>query len=202
MSIGLVDYGMGNLRSVKNALEAVGASVRLIASGDALSGCRALVLPGVGAFGAGMSRLRERGLVEGLDREVRGRKTPFLGICLGMQLLATTGLEQGEHAGLGWIAGVVERLAPAGDLRVPHVGWNEVAGSGPIFSGTPESFYFVHSYQFVTDDPSLVSGRTDYGQSVVAAVQSGHIYGVQFHPEKSHRAGLALLKRFVDLAHA
>lgn len=163
-----------------------------------------IVLPGVGAFGDGMRNLNELGLVVPLKEEVLHKGKPFLGICLGMQLLAATGTEFGVHEGLGWIKGAVIRIEP-GDpgLRVPHIGWNSltVRVPHPLFQGLQEepAFYFVHSYQFVPDDRSHISTTCDYGGEIVAAVQNENIYGVQFHPEKSHREGLTVLKNFLDI---
>ncbi|HZU82951.1 MAG TPA: imidazole glycerol phosphate synthase subunit HisH [Polyangiaceae bacterium] len=202
MIIGVVDYGMGNLMSVTNALTAVGAEARVLRDARGTADAGALVVPGVGAFGRGMQGLRERGFVDALEREVREKKKPMLGICLGLQLLATRGTELGDHLGLGWVPGVVHRLEGSPGLRVPHIGWNEVSGGGALFAGVPQgtSFYFVHSYHLVPDDPRHVAGTTEYGQTFVSAVEADNVLGVQFHPEKSHKFGLALLKNFVSVA--
>lgn len=202
MMIGIVDYGMGNLTSVRNALVAVGADARVIAEAGGLADAGAIVLPGVGAFGKGMQGLRERGFVEALDREVRQKKKPMLGLCLGLQLLAARGTELGEHVGLGWVPGVARRLHVPAGLRVPHVGWNEVQGRGALFAGVPDraSFYFVHSYHLAPDDPGCIAGTTEYGGDFVSAIEADNVFAVQFHPEKSHTFGLALLKNFVALA--
>ncbi len=173
MIIGVVDYGMGNLMSVTNALTAVGAEARVLRDARGTADAGALVVPGVGAFGRGMQGLRERGFVE-----------------------------LGDHLGLGWVPGVVHRLEGSPGLRVPHIGWNEVSGGGALFAGVPQgtSFYFVHSYHLVPDDPRHVAGTTEYGQTFVSAVEADNVLGVQFHPEKSHKFGLALLKNFVSVA--
>jgi glutamine amidotransferase len=197
----IVDYGMGNVRSVHNAFEAVGAPARISRDPADLDAAERIVLPGVGAFGEAMARLGELGLIEPLAREVLGRKKPFLGICLGMQLIADRSFEHGEHRGLGWIAGDV-KLVETGDpqLRVPHIGWNAVRTTDcPLFAGLGKdpAFYFVHSYHFVPADPSTVAGVTNHGSDLVVAVARGNVFGTQFHPEKSHKAGLALLKNFV-----
>lgn len=202
MIVGLIDYGMGNLRSVRNALEYHGASVRVVERGETLADVGAVVLPGVGAFGEGMRGLRERGFVDALALEVRERGKPMLGICLGLQLLAARGLELGEHEGLGWFAGEVRRFAVPAELRVPHIGWNAVAGSGALFKGIPanSSFYFVHSFHLVPEQREIVAGTTNYGEDFVAAIEHRNVMAVQFHPEKSHKHGLALLKNFLEFA--
>jgi glutamine amidotransferase len=202
MIFGIVDYGMGNLRSVQNAFEYLGAEVRTTRAGDDLANVGAVVLPGVGAFGEGMRGLRERGFVDALQREVIERKKPMLGICLGMQLLGERGTELGEHAGLGWVPGSVDRLDGAGGLRIPHIGWNDVAGKGVLFAGLPDrtAFYFVHSFHLRTPEPAIVSGSTEYGETFASAVERENVLAVQFHPEKSHKHGLALLENFIAFA--
>lgn len=199
-SITVIDYGMGNLRSVVNALQAVGARAHIGSDSAALANADAIVLPGVGAFATGMEQLRRRGLTEALAQEVLVAKKPFLGICLGMQLLATTGTEHGVCDGLNFIPGKVVRIEPQADgpdLRIPHIGWNDVAirSPGGLYAGlsSGENFYFVHSYVFVPDDPATVSASCDYGGEFAASLEVGNISAVQFHPEKSHRAGLTLL---------
>ena len=163
----------------------------------------------MGAFGDGIRQLRRRGFADALEEEVRQKGKPLLGICLGLQLLARVGYEQGELPGLGWIAGRVVRLEsppePAA-LRIPHIGWNDVSltRTSELFAGLrmPASFYFAHSYALVPDDWAVVSGVCEYGQAVVASLEAGNLYATQFHPEKSHRAGLAVLKNFVRIATA
>lgn len=201
MQIGIVDYGMGNLLSVRNALTTVGASVRVASRGEELGDVSGIVLPGVGAFGKGMDGLRERGFVDALEREVRERKKPLLGICLGLQLLAMRGTELGDHQGLRWLDGSVVRIDGGADLRVPHVGWNDVRGRGALFANLPAeaSYYFVHSFHLQLASPSVVTGTTTYGSELVAAVEHENVYAVQFHPEKSHKHGLELLKNFVGI---
>lgn len=199
----IIDYGMGNLLSVRNAFQALGADVRIATRGAELADARAVVLPGVGAFAAGMHGLVERGFPEALDGVRRAGK-PFLGICLGLQLLATEGTEGGVTAGLGFIEGRCTRLDIAPELRVPHIGWNDVVGKGPLFAGLAETtaFYFVHSYHLVPRHEEVVVGRTDYGGTFVSAIQKDAAFAVQFHPEKSHKSGLRLLQNFVDFASA
>jgi len=203
MKIAVVDYGMGNLRSVANAFSALGHPPVIAKDPEGIRGADRIVLPGVGAFGDAMRNLRDAGWLEALEEEVMGGGKPFLGICLGMQLLATFGTEHGRHSGLGWIPGKAIRLGE-GDpgLRVPHVGWNDVrlVRVGRLYAGltAPQSFYFVHSYVFVPDDKSVVSGTCDYGGEFAASVEWKNIHAVQFHPEKSHAAGLAVLRNFLN----
>ncbi len=198
--IAVVDYGMGNQRSVLNALDSIGAPAQLVAAPEAVVAADRVVLPGVGAFRDAIAALRERGLAQAVrDAATTGR--PLLGLCLGMQLLATRSSEFGEHQGLDLIPGSVERLQTAPGLRIPHVGWNDLAvqrPDDPILGalGPEPTFYYVHSYEFRPDDPASVTGVTDYGRAVTATVGEGNVFGVQFHPEKSGADGLALLRAF------
>lgn len=203
-SVGIIDYGLGNLRSVAGAVERLGHAAQVTADPEALAAADRLILPGVGAFGDGMRNLRQRGLVEPLTEMVEGGK-PILGICLGFQLIARESDEFGAHDGLGWIPARVRRLAPADErLRVPHVGWNDLERTADcaLYADLPQDplFYYVHSYQLVPDDDGFVVGRCDYGGPFVAAVARDNVYGVQFHPEKSQQHGLTLLGNF--LGHA
>jgi glutamine amidotransferase len=197
----IIDYGMGNLRSVQNAVEAVGGQVRFAARPEEVAGSERLILPGVGAFGEAMDRLRQRDLVGALDREVKERGTKLLGICLGMQLLADRGFEHGENTGLGWIAGEVCLLQPQPVMRIPHVGWNVVVAraDSQLFREVPagSTFYFVHSYHLVPKDPEVAAGTAAYGGDFVVAVEHQNVWATQFHPEKSQRAGLQLLRNFL-----
>lgn len=198
--IAVVDYGMGNLRSVAKALEAIGEEPRITSAAADLRAASHIVLPGVGAFGQCAANLRATGLVEVLTEEVRGRGKPFLGICVGMQLLVERSEEGGEDAGLGWFAGVVRRFDGAPDRKVPHMGWNDVAADAdaPMFKGLRHRvFYFVHSYFVELAQPSLVAATCDYGGPFAAAVTAGNIWAVQFHPEKSQQNGLKLLRNFL-----
>ena len=198
MTLALVDIQSGNLHSVENALRAAGAdNVTITADPEAILRADRIVLPGVGAFGACAANLRA---IDGLEAALRERVletgTPFLGVCVGMQLLADRGEELGQHAGLGWISGAVRRLDPAGtDAKVPHMGWNDVVpvSDHPLIA--PGEAYFLHSYAFEGDD---VIARTDHAGPVIAAIGRDNIVGVQFHPEKSQRYGLALLARFLE----
>jgi len=203
-AIALIDYGAGNLHSVHNALGAAGAEhVAVTADPDLVLGARRIVLPGVGAFGACREGLFSiPGMVEALEQRVLKDGVPFLGICVGMQLLATRGLEHGETPGLGWIPGDV-KLIERTDLRikVPHMGWNDVThahhGDGSELLEEGEA-YFLHSYHFQPDNGHHVAAMTDHGGGLVAAVARDNILGVQFHPEKSQRYGLELLARFLE----
>lgn len=198
--IGVIDYGMGNRRSVEKGLERVGATVALTSDHQALRDCDGLVLPGVGAFPQAMRNLDALGLPE-LIRDLVETGTPLLGICLGMQLLFDTSEELGGAAGLGLIGGEVTRLETGG-LRVPHIGWNEVRleRASPLTGELPEGgcpFYHVHSFAARPRDPEHVIGTTEYGERFATIVGRDGVYGVQFHPEKSSRHGLRLLHGFV-----
>ena len=200
--IAVIDYGMGNLASVAKALERSGADVRVTESAAAVRNAAAVVLPGVGAFRDAAARLEHSGLGAAvLERIAAG--TPFLGVCLGLQLLFESSGEGGRWPGLGVFAGTVERLQTG--LKVPHVGWNELAwtaaGAG-MAHGLPAAaaVYFVHSYAALPADPTIVAATTDYGGKVVAAVARDSVWAMQFHPEKSSVVGLTLLAHFVDRA--
>ena len=203
-AIALIDYGAGNLHSVYNALKAAGAEhVAVTADPRLVRGARRVVLPGVGAFGACRKGLWSiPGMIDALEESVMARRVPFLGICVGMQLLADRGLEHGVHKGLGWIPGevkAIERTDP--EIKVPHMGWNDVlhAHHGDASELIEEGeAYFLHSYHFQPEDGHDVAAMTDHGGGLVAAVARDNILGVQFHPEKSQRYGLDLLARFLD----
>ena len=200
--IAIVDYKMGNLRSVQKGFEHAGVEDVVVTDDPAvISAADGIVLPGVGAFRDAAANLKDSGVEEVL-RDRIGAGTPFLGICLGMQLLADVGLEEGEWKGLGLVPGTCDKL-PAG-VKIPHIGWNtvEYPRDSALFEGIPEStaFYFVHSYRLVPRDSGAVIGSTEYGVRFAAAVQSGSVYAVQFHPEKSSTMGLALLANFGRLA--
>ena len=206
--ITLVDYGMGNLRSVLNAFEAVGEKICLTSDPADLQKASAIVLPGVGAFGDGIKNLQELHLIEVLEEEVLRKKKPYLGICLGMQFLAEESFEGGRHRGFGWIRGAVRRIEPNDKrFKIPHMGWNDLKLERPseLFTGLPEApiFYFVHGYQLEVgqEDAQAVTATCCHGTTITASVQKENIYGVQFHPEKSQRVGLQLLKNFVTLTH-
>ncbi len=205
-TVGIVDYSMGNLHSVKNALDYLGVESFISGREEELESADALILPGVGAFPDAMRVLRRGELPRFLRRETE--KKPLLGICLGMQILFERGYEFEECRGLGLIEGEVVRMQPEPErgvpLKIPHMGWNDLhlRGDCPLFRGVPEGsyVYFVHSYHAVCTRPENLAAVTCYGGDVTAAVQCGNVYGTQFHPEKSEAAGLQILRNFCDLA--
>ncbi len=199
MTIALIDYGAGNLHSVHNALRAAGGDATITADAGIVRRADRIVLPGVGAFAACMAGLTAiPGMVEALRARVLADGAPFLGVCVGMQLLADEGHEHGVTPGLGWIGGKVVALTPADpSARVPHMGWNDVAPAASHPLVERGEAYFLHSYHFEAADPAQVIATTDHGGPVVAAVGRDNILGVQFHPEKSQRYGIALLERFL-----
>lgn len=201
--IALVDYGAGNLHSVENALRRIGAEVTVTADPDVLRAADRIVLPGVGSFGACAAGLRaEKGVIEAMRERVFVGGAPFLGICVGMQLLATRGLEYGETAGLDWIEGEVRLIEPTDtSVKVPHMGWNDVAPTPHAKNHEVIEMgeaYFLHSYHFHADSGRDVLAMTDHGGGLVAAVGRDNILGVQFHPEKSQSYGLGILQRFLE----
>lgn len=203
--ITIVDYGAGNLGSVENMFRHLGIAAARSRDPDVVRNADKLLLPGVGAFDHGMRNLRATGLQESLEEAVRRRGVPFLGICLGMQLL-TERSEEGTEAGLGWIAGAVRRFAfeaEAMRLKVPHMGWNTVRATRDslLLKSLPEDarFYFVHSFYVAPSRPEDVILQATYGVPFAAGVARDNIYGVQFHPEKSHRFGMRLLESFAEL---
>ena len=201
--IALVDYGAGNLHSVENALRKVGADVTVTADPDVLRAADRIVLPGVGSFGACARGLRATtGAIEAMTERVMVGGAPFIGICVGMQLLATRGLEYGETEGLDWIGGTVRLIEPTdSSVKVPHMGWNDVALSPHAkhhWVVEEGEAYFLHSYHFDADSGKDVLAMTDHGGGLVAAVGRDNMLGVQFHPEKSQSYGLALLQNFLE----
>jgi len=205
--IAIVDYGMGNVRSVQKAFERLGHAAEVTPDPDRVRAASAVVLPGVGAFGDCMANLVKGDLREPVVRAIRSGR-PFLGICLGLQLLFDESEEFGRQEGLGLVPGRVVRFpagSPEGEpLKVPHIGWNQVTfrSRARIFEGLPDPayLYFVHSYYVVPEDPAWIAGTTEYGLSFTSAIARDNVWGVQFHPEKSQRLGLSILDRFARLA--
>ena len=202
-NIVIIDYGMGNLRSVQKAFEKVGYSATITRDHALIKEASHIILPGVGAFGDAMKNLNSLGLSDLLHVEILEHKKLFLGICLGMQLIAEKSYEFGEHQGLGWIENAKVIRFEESALKIPHVGWNEMNFHNPsiLFKEIPDhsNFYFVHSYYF--EAPSTYAiGQCDYGHSFVCAIQKSNIFATQFHPEKSAAAGLRLYQNFVAWA--
>lgn len=201
--IAIIDYGMGNLRSVQKAFERAGHTVTITDDAAAVADATKLVLPGVGAFRDAIAALRSRGLVEPIRAAVAAGK-PFLGICLGLQLLFDRSFEDGQYEGLGIVPGEVVRFDVPPEYKVPHMGWNQVRfrQRPPLFAGIDDGayFYFVHSYFVVPRDASVIATETDYSQPFCSGICRGHLFATQFHPEKSQHAGLRVLKNFAELA--
>lgn len=204
MTVAIVDAGLGNVKSVRRMIHHVGGEAELVDRPGDLSGYDRIILPGVGAFDHGMSLLDQGGWIVALDEQVMARRRPVLGICLGMQLM-TRGSEEGVRRGLGWIAADVHRLRPSDPRRfkVPHIGWSTTLGvlGHPLFAhGDDERrFYYVHGYHAVCDDPSDVIATADHDGAFVSAFAKDNVMGVQFHPEKSHRFGMALMRAFLAI---
>jgi glutamine amidotransferase len=215
--IAIIDYGMGNLRSVQKGFERVGAQARIVRTADEIRAAEKVVLPGVGAFRDAIGHLREQGLIDPIREAIQSDR-PFLGICLGLQLLFDVSYEDGEYAGLGIVPGRVVRFdftsLPGGrDLKIPHMGWNQVTWSAGSVDGEPGSgscplvkgiesgayFYFVHSYYVAPADPEVSFGRCRYGHEFTAMIWRGRLFATQFHPEKSQQNGLQLLRNFAEL---
>jgi glutamine amidotransferase len=218
MKLVIVDYGSGNLRSAAKAFEkaaadaGVSADIAVTADADAVAAADRIVLPGVGAFADCKSGLESvSGMTDALADAVIKRARPFFGICVGMQLMATTGFEHGETPGFGWVPGQVIALTPSADAgpggagaRIPHMGWNRlnVSTRHPVLEGLGKDpfAYFVHSYHVVCDDPEMVRATVDYGQTVTAAIGRNNLFGTQFHPEKSQALGLRIIANFLQWA--
>ena len=204
--IGIIDYGVGNLFSLRSSLQYIGKQVVVASSEKQLAGCSHLILPGVGAFADAVAKLHQSGL-DTVVRQCAGQSMPVLGICLGMQMLFDVSYEYGQHEGLGLIGGKVVPIAPQVDpsLKIPHIGWNALhfptaRPKSPLFRNTPEGtfVYFVHSY-YATDFAPSVIATTEYGISLTAAVSDKNVFGTQFHPEKSGDAGLEMLRAFCEI---
>ncbi len=203
MTIAIIDYQMGNLRSVQKALEHIGAQTVVTNDPKVIAVAEKVVLPGVGAFGDAMRELTSRGLVDSVHLAIESGK-PFLGICLGLQLLFDVGEESGDHRGLGVFPGRAIRFRLPKAYKVPHMGWNQVRSlqvDNPLDHELPTDsyFYFVHSYHVVPEDPSLIWLEADYGGPFCAAIRRNNVFATQFHPEKSQSTGLRLLRNFVEL---
>jgi imidazole glycerol-phosphate synthase subunit HisH len=203
--IAIIDYEMGNLRSVQKAFERVGHAATITSDPAMLADAEKIVLPGVGAFRDAIGALRARKLAEPIRAAVESGK-PFLGICLGLQLLFDKSFEDGEHAGLGVLPGEVVKFKVPAEYKVPHMGWNQVQfrRRPPIFEGIEERehFYFVHSYYVAPADASVIATETEYPQAFCSSIWRDRLFAVQFHPEKSQAAGLRVLKNFAELAAA
>ena len=201
-SVVIIDYGMGNVGSVKNALTFLGQEAIISSQPKDLEEAHRLILPGVGAFADGMKNLAESGFLPSLESEVLTKKKPILGLCLGMQLFAEEGEEGGLNKGLGWIKGRVRKFSVDEiKLKVPHVGWNDIypREDSLLFCGVKRPiFYFVHSYHLVPEDRGIVAAESEYGERFVAAIEKDNIFGLQFHPEKSQQEGLRVLENFLN----
>jgi imidazole glycerol-phosphate synthase subunit HisH len=199
----ILDYGSGNVRSVSNLITHLGYEGVVSNQPDDITQATHLILPGVGAFGAAMKKIREKLPLELLEQEVLTGSKPFLGICVGMQVLADVGHEFGKHAGLGWIPGEVRELDSRGEA-LPHIGWNDIILQTPcpLTKGLGEvrDFYFVHSYAFAPQSEDCVKANVEYGTKFAAIIQRDNLYGVQFHPEKSQKAGQQLIMNFLALS--
>jgi glutamine amidotransferase len=206
MSLLIVDYGMGNLRSVVRAFEEIGADCFISDAPAATRECAGIIVPGVGSFAQGMTNLRKAGMADAILEAVREEHLPLLGICLGMQLLATRGFEGGETDGLNLIPGEVRLLPRHAGERIPHVGWTEVSllKEDSLLDSLPDGadFYFVHSYAYHTDDPEDVIAQTPYAGGFPSIIGRGCVRGVQFHPERSSKPGFRLLGNFLSLCYS
>jgi glutamine amidotransferase len=203
MKVAIVNYGMGNLGSIQNMIKRAGHEAVVTSDATEISQADRLILPGVGAFDLAMQNIRTLGLKDLLVEQALEKRKPILGICLGMQILGK-GSEEGILPGLGWIDAVALKFSfpPESRFRVPHMGWNVIleACDTMLFRdfSVEKRFYFLHSYYMVCDTPSSVIGITEYGHKFCCAIQKGNVFGVQFHPEKSHRFGMRLLKNFIE----
>ena len=200
--VGIIDYGAGNLRSVQKAVEYLGYDAVISKDREEILSCDRVILPGVGSFGDAMNNLNKFGLVP-VIRQIADQKTPFLGICLGLQLLFESSEETPGVEGLGLLKGKIVKIPPAEGLKIPHMGWNSLhlQNDGRLFQGIPEQtyVYFVHSYYLQAEDPQIVKATTEYGVTIHASVEKDNIFACQFHPEKSSKYGLKILENFAKL---
>lgn len=201
--VAIIDYDAGNIKSVEKAMQALGENVRITREPEEILSADHVILPGVGAFGDAMDKIRQYGLDE-VIREVVDRGTPFLGICLGLQLLFESSEESEGVSGLGILQGKIVRLPEEQGLKIPHIGWNSLKfpNSGRLFAGLPEEsyVYFVHSYYLQAEDAQIVTATTEYGAHIHASVEKGNVFACQFHPEKSSDAGMRILKNFLNIS--
>ncbi len=200
--VAVIDYDAGNIRSVEKAVAALGGQAAVTRKPEEILSAEHVILPGVGAFGDAMGKLRKYGL-DGVIREVVARKTPFLGICLGLQLLFESSEESEGVKGLGILPGKIVRIPEGADLKIPHIGWNSLSYPNPgrLFKGVPEQsyVYFVHSYYLQAEDAGIVRAVTQYGVEIHASVEKENIFACQFHPEKSSETGMRILKNFLEM---
>ncbi len=200
--VAIIDYDAGNVKSVEKAITALGKHAILTGKPDEILSAEHVILPGVGAFGDAMKKLNQYGLVDTI-RKVIEKKTPFLGICLGLQLLFESSEESPGVDGLGILPGKIVRIPEKDDLKIPHIGWNSLSypNQGRLFQGVPEQsyVYFVHSYYLQADEPEIVKAVTEYGTLIHASVEKDNIFACQFHPEKSSEVGMTILKNFLDV---
>lgn len=197
----VIDYGTCNLKSVANALKLFGEEVKISNKKEDIINAERIIFPGVGTFSEGMKNLRDLDIIDTLNEEVIKKKKPFLGICLGMHLLATRGFEGGVCNGLNWIPGEVKKFELKENLRIPHMGWDNInlKKESPLFDKIPKNkdYYFVHCFHFIPDSKEHIVSTCDYGIEFVSAIQKDNIFATQFHPEKSHQNGLKILENFI-----
>jgi imidazole glycerol-phosphate synthase subunit HisH len=203
VNVAIIDYGMGNIKSVFNAVKTIESSCKVISNPELISKATHIILPGVGSFPDGINNLRENGWIDALKEEVQINKKPFLGICIGMQLLADKGYEKGITDGLGFVHGKVIRIQnEANSYRLPHIGWNDISilKKSLLFNGinSHSDFYFIHSYHLVPENNEIISSICNYGIDFAASIEFDNIFATQFHPEKSQRMGLKLIKNFLE----
>jgi glutamine amidotransferase len=200
MYIAIIDYKMGNIKSVENSFKKAGARIEVTSDPEKIKNAAAVILPGVGAYRDAFKNLKEMDLIKPIYESIENK--PFLGICMGMQLLFEYSLEGGKNKGLGVFKGFVGRIPPG--VKIPHIGWNqiEIKKKSKLFKDIKqgENFYFVHSYHVIPEDKSIISSITDHGTSIVASIEQDNVFGFQFHPEKSSTCGQQLIRNFIDLA--